>query len=331
VALKAEELMTARFRTYRPERDFLRIRNFLVDTYASFAAPVNWGIERWNYARHFVAPMLGSYGTDEGTPEGSLIAIRFWEDHVGLWENEDGSIVGVANIEHPDPEHSAFGELFVQRHPEHLALLDEMLAYAEQRFVDPKNRRVYVWVYEDDTVLQEVVEQRGYVKNAKVSATHLEFVLGQLPPPDPPPGYIVRTMADENDIERRREVFGRSFNHEDPREWPSAFSYRELQKAPDYQRENDLVMVAPDGTYAACCVFWYDDVNRVGHLEPVGTHPDYRRRGLAREIVFEGLRRLKALGATRVPMTGGFDPFYEAIGFRKVRMCYPWIRTFEGR
>jgi len=31
-----------------PERDFLRVRDFLVDTYTAFDAPVNWGIERWN-------------------------------------------------------------------------------------------------------------------------------------------------------------------------------------------------------------------------------------------------------------------------------------------
>jgi hypothetical protein len=49
--------------TYRPETDFIRVRAFLVQTYARFEAPVNWGIERWNYARYFVAPMLGSYGT----------------------------------------------------------------------------------------------------------------------------------------------------------------------------------------------------------------------------------------------------------------------------
>ncbi len=27
-----------------------------------------------------------------------------------------------------------------------------------------------------------------------------------------------------------------------------------LMKAPDYDPEHDLVVVAPDGTYAACCI-----------------------------------------------------------------------------
>ncbi len=68
--------MSAELRAYQPECDFFRIRDFLADTYAAFEAPVNWGIERWNYARYFIAPMLGSYGTERDTPEGALQAIR---------------------------------------------------------------------------------------------------------------------------------------------------------------------------------------------------------------------------------------------------------------
>jgi predicted N-acetyltransferase YhbS len=304
----------------------MRIRDFLVDTYTALDAPVNWGIERWNYARYFVAPMLGAYGTDTGSQEGSIQAIRTWEDLAGVWENEGGEIVGVATIEHPVTWHPGYGEIFVQRHPKYLHLLDEMLAYGEETFVHPEKKRVYIFVYEDDATLKGAVEQRGYVRNTEISASHLEYVIDDLPEPNLPTGFSVHTMAEENDIDKRREIFGRSFNHEDPEDWPSAFSYRELQKAPDYRKECDLYIVAPDGTYVACCIVWYDEVNRVGHIEPLGTHPDYRRQGLAREILLEGLRRLKRLGATRTPMTGGFDPFYEAIGFRKLRICYPWVK-----
>ncbi|MGB2983893.1 MAG: GNAT family N-acetyltransferase [Candidatus Bipolaricaulia bacterium] len=321
--------MTANLREYDAERDFIRIRDFLLDTYGQFEAPVNWGIERWNYARYFVAPFLGAYGKEEPTEGASLQAIRFWEEHLAVWEGAAGEIVGVACIETPDPEDTGFGEVFVQRHPEHLDLLDEMLAYCEKRFRDPKKNRVYIWVYDDDAQLLEAVSRRGYEQSSEPTSRHLEYVMGELPGASLPEGFRFLSMADENDIEKRREIFGRGFNHEDPKEWPSAFSYRELQKAPDYRTENDLVIVSPDGTYAACCIVWYDAISRVAHLEPLGTHPDYRRRGLTRELVFEGLRRMKALGATRAPMTGGFEPFYEAIGFEARRVQHAWIKTFQ--
>lgn len=123
----------------------------------------------------------------------------------------------------------------------------------------------------------------------------------------------------------RREIFGRAFNHTDPAEWPSAFAYQELQRAPDYRRDLDLSVVSPDGMYVACCVVWLDARNRMAVLEPVGTHPDFRGRGLGREVVLEGIRRAAALGAERV-WVGSGQPFYQAIGFRKALTAYRWTK-----
>lgn len=44
--------MALKLRAYKPEQDFLRIRDLLVDTRQAFSSPLNWGIERWNYARY---------------------------------------------------------------------------------------------------------------------------------------------------------------------------------------------------------------------------------------------------------------------------------------
>ena len=59
----------------------------------------------------------------------------------------------------------------------------------------------------------------------------------------------------------------------------------------------DLVAVAPDGSFGAYVGIAYDDANRRGILEPVCTHPDHRRHGLARALILEGLTRLEARGA----------------------------------
>jgi len=61
-----------------------------------------------------------------------------------------------------------------------------------------------------------------------------------------------------------------------------------------------------------------------GAGQPLGTHPAYRKRGLARALLLEGLRLLKAMGMEKMPMTGGFDPFYESFGFRKLRTGHMW-------
>ena len=320
--------MTARQRTYEPERDFIRIRDFLANTYNAFPGPFNWGIERWNYSRYFVAPMIGAYGTDQDSIEGELKAIALWEDLVRVWEDDTGNIVGVTCIEHPDPSDRQYGEIFVQRHPEHVDLLDDMIIFGETHYVNPKMNRVFTWAYDDDADLIAVLKERGFERKDGPVSHHLEYTFAEIPELELPEGFQLLSMAEENDIEKRREIFGRGFNHEDPKEWPSAYSYRELQRAPDYRKEHDLFIVAPDGTYAACCIVWCDEVSRVGHLEPLGTHPNYRRLGLAKQIQFEGMRRLQALGATHMPMTGGFEPFYRAVGFVEQRAQHPWIKQF---
>ena len=103
------------------------------------------------------------------------------------------------------------------------------------------------------------------------------------------------------------------------------FAYKELQKAPDYRKDLDLYIVGPDGEYVSFCIAWYDGHNRIGILEPAGTHPDFRRRGLGREVVMEGIRRAAALGAKKI-WVGSGQRFYEAIGFRRKHVTYPLTR-----
>ena len=319
--------MKVRHRKYEPEQDFTRIRDFLVNTYQSFDKLLNWKIERWNYARYFVAPFLGTYGQQEPNPQDSLEAIRFWEDTIGVWESDDNEIVGVVNMEHADPGHPGFGEAFLQRHPQYPFLFDEMLDYAEATLINRKTNTLFIYIYDYDEPLQVLVQQRGYRKDAERTRYDSEFVIRNLPEQRLPEGYLLQSMAQENNIELRREIFGRAFNHSDPAEWPSAFSCEELQKAPDYRKDLDLYIVGPEGKYVACCIAWYDSCNRMGILEPVGTHPDFRGLGLGREVVLEGIRRAAALGADKV-WVGSGQPFYEAIGFRKTCVSYRWTKKF---
>jgi ribosomal protein S18 acetylase RimI-like enzyme len=100
--------------------------------------------------------------------------------------------------------------------------------------------------------------------------------------------------------------------------------YRRVTQTWPYRPELDCVLEAPDGTFAAYVLCWYDDANRVGELEPVGTHPDYRREGLGAAVCRYALQRLQQAGAMQVVVyAGGRDEdecaraLYESIGFRR--------------
>lgn len=82
-------------------------------------------------------------------------------------------------------------------------------------------------------------------------------------------------------------------------------AYQRLRAAPLYRPDLDLVVVSPEGAFAAYCICWYDPMNRIGEFEPVGVHRDFRRRGFGKIVVQEGLRRLQTLGATLAIVTPG--------------------------
>jgi len=163
--LERETVMRASLRGYNPERDFLK------ETYLAFEEPLNWGLERWNYARYFVAPMIGAYGKEDAQPVDSEKGIHFWEEHIGVWENEQEEIVGVVHPEHPE-----FGEAFLQRHPQYPYLLDKMLGFAEETLIDREKDTLRIHIHDYDETLQAVATQRGYRKNT-VPAPLYVFVL----------------------------------------------------------------------------------------------------------------------------------------------------------
>ena len=75
---------------------------------------------------------------------------------------------------------------------------------------------------------------------------------------------------------------------------------------------------------------WFDEVNLVGLFEPVETDEGFRRLGLARAVITEGLHRMRAAGMrtarvehdiTNAPAAAlyeslGFTIAFETVGFR---------------
>lgn len=133
-----------------------------------------------------------------------------------------------------------------------------------------------------------------------------------------PAGVTVRAVGGPEEWQRRVDVHREAFA-------PSRFTlagYRNVRAAPNYRPDLDLVAVAPDGDFAAYCLVWYDPASRGGEYEPVGAHPAWRRQGVTRATLTEGLRRLRALGAewasvmTSSDNTPAIRP-YESVGFTR--------------
>jgi ribosomal protein S18 acetylase RimI-like enzyme len=144
-----------------------------------------------------------------------------------------------------------------------------------------------------------------------------------------PDGFEVRELA-ETEIAKRAEAHRAVWLP-----WTdgnvSDDDYAYFMKLPGYQRDLDVVAVAPDGTIAAFVNGWIDPRNRIGDFGPVGACPRYRRLGLTRAVLLECLRRMQRLGMERVIVSTGVSNtpaicLYESVGFRVVNQYIEYIK-----
>ena len=136
-----------------------------------------------------------------------------------------------------------------------------------------------------------------------------------LPEPALPAGYRIRSVSGPQEAAAITRIHTAAFGAL----WTPDL-YRRYMQAPGYAAEREYVVVAPDDTFAAFTVTWHDNLNRIGLLEPVGTHPDHRRRGLGKAVVLHAMHHMKAAGMTHATVANSGSneasrALYAACGF----------------
>ena len=113
----------------------------------------------------------------------------------------------------------------------------------------------------------------------------------------------------------------------------TAESYEGVRRTAGYRGDLHMLVEAPDGTMASSTIMWLDEANRTAQFEPVGTHPDYRRRGLGRALLLRGMRLARAAGAAQMTVACLGAPghpqargLYDSVGFREFTRDAPLIR-----
>ena len=147
--------------------------------------------------------------------------------------------------------------------------------------------------------------------------TQHSVALADLPPVPAVPGHMFRAI--EHD-----EVAARAACHRGAWEGSkvSEAAYRRLMTLPPYRPELDWV-AEHEGEMIASALLWWDEATGSVLVEPVGTHPSHRGRGLAGAVSLAALTAARALGATRgLVIPRGDDDYpapgrvYRSIGFR---------------
>jgi mycothiol synthase len=289
--------MKLTMRNYRDENDYWRIRHFLREVMIrNGLRELSWSVPRLDYWRFFGMSSIHPYAT--------LPEIIF------LWETPDGQIAAVLN-----PEEQ--GDCFMQIHPAFKTreLEDEMIAAAEEHMAVQRNgrQRLHLWADSQDVQRQELLKAHGFTMESYMESQWRRDL--DTPIPDVPvaEGYTIRCLGDESEFPARTWASWRGFHPDAPAEgYGGPQGYHDIQRCPLYRRDIDMLAALPDGTIASFASFWFDDVTRTVYIEPVATVPEHQRKGLARAVITEGLRRVQRLGALRA-FIGGYEPGPDAL------------------
>ena len=115
--------------------------------------------------------------------------------------------------------------------------------------------------------------------------------------------------------------------YDDSMDWTPAKSHkgalsRILSPSPHDSSQYNIVIADKNEEYVCFSGMWWVPQNQLAYMEPLCTHPDHRKKGLASAALSLHYKRMKALGATH--MTGGGDPFYQKLGYGKGYHCTIW-------
>lgn len=258
-------------------------------------------------------------------------------ENIRLWMDENGQLLAWAVLQVP------FWTMDYAVHPEFQHLHPQILKWADeqaQKIINTPSGHPawFVTVLASQTDRIRDLEQIGFASQADVGENSWTQVLMEysIQTPDElnlPEGFHIRPLNGANEVEAYVELHRAVF---ESKNMTTEWRQRTLQR-PEYVPDLDLVAVAPDGQLASFCICWlYKDTNGnvSGQIEPLGVHADFRKLGLARAILVEGLKRLSAKGVTQIYVqtdnyrNAAFH-LYESVGFRVIQDILMYRKDYE--
>ncbi len=297
--------MSYQIRPYRHDQDFDRVGEFLIEQYRGGDNPLLWIQPRWEYMHYH--PFIKKTDITK----------------IGVAE-VDGAVVGVVHHEHDE------GIIYFQVQPEYEQINAPLFDYAEAMFgskeAETGRERLAILINEADLTLRRLAAERGYEENVDFREVTSRYDLNKgVPDVTLPEGFHLQSLAEENDLRKINQVLWRGFDHPGPPPDEEIQGRKEMQEAPNFMHDLTIVAVAPNGDYVSFCGIWIVPENGITYVEPVTTDPDYRRMGLGKAVVLEGIRRTIPLGS-EVAWVGSGQEFYMAMGFEKSYRATAWVK-----
>ena len=250
-----------------------------------------------------------------------------FERTCGLWEDQEG-IVSLVLTEGG----TRWGETFFAFRSDEVKtkeLLEKMCDFAEHftsKVSDDQKVNSYkLCIPKDDITISSFLIERGYKKTDNRSRTMIKSY-----PMEPeavilPDGFTIRDAKTVPPFYTAL-AHNHSFRYYQDNDGCEK-GFAKIRTMPDYKPELDLVLFDPEGQPAGLANFWISEKSKTASLEPLGTVWWYRRMGLGKALITEGINRTRSYGCTQ--LIGGDQQFYRDLGFEQKAEHFFWHWSSE--
>jgi GNAT superfamily N-acetyltransferase len=267
--------MTVKFRSYNNEpgysNDFHKICDFLIRINQSRVISPNylWARWVWQFGPYMSMAHLSNIGVAE----------------------DNGKIVGLATYEHD------LGEAYFCIDHDYVYLKPHLIDYAIQNLSFEGKLRITL--PDGDLGYQQAAIQKGFIPTQeKSSVAFIDIHNNSYNLPD---GYTIMSFKDSRfHVDKYYEAIWKGFDNTRERNESELESMRNRTgfDAPHLDLDLRILVIAPNGDYAAHCGMWYLPGSEYAYVEPVFTLPEYRKMGLGKAAVLEGVNRWQAWSKT---------------------------------
>ncbi|MBI9013233.1 MAG: GNAT family N-acetyltransferase [Clostridiales bacterium] len=271
------------FKYKNKDTEFKQIKAFLTDLQYFENHDNNWDPSRldwWRYSYH--------HDKDED----------FFVKNAHYWTTTTGEIVGLAISEYGK------NDIFIIVHPNHQSLYELVITWCKSIFGQYKTE-IVTTIFLNDLRKIEKLEASGFIRTRHENNVRtynlvdydFEYTL--------PSGFTIVPFPEYLNFESKIELICNAFDKPEH----SKERILSFMETPGYMPDLDLVVLNSEHKCVAYCTGWTEQYDEsLGYIEPMGTHSDYRRLGLASALAKECFKRLKEKGVKSATIASNAEP-----------------------
>ena len=254
-----------------------------------------------------------------------MLAVPKIQSQTRLWMDPDGQLVSFTFLDGDDSSASLVFE--IASSCKDRGLVEQIMAWVGTTIQQTRPADNGIFLLDTSSRISNpgrimLLERLGFEPQTG-GAVHLERSLSEpIAAPQLPPGFLIRPINGEMEAEDWVRLHRAALGTENmTTEYKLA-----MMRTPFYNPDMDLVTVTPKGVLAAYCVCFINGEEnaitglKVGHTDPIATHPDFQRRGLSKALILTGLALLKERGMDIAALSTGEENIAmihtaESVGF----------------